>query len=49
MIFLNSHCAGQRYFKDSSTVFPDIMCYDKAVAFPNKNNNNYNKKMEICR
>ena len=50
MNLLNSHCAGQRHFKDSSTVFPDIMCYDKAVAFPNKNNyNNNNKKMEICR
>ena len=52
MNLLNSHCAGQRHFKDSSTVFldSDIMCYNKVVAFPNKNNNKKKKKkIEICK
>ena len=54
--FLNSHRTGQRYFKDSSTVDPDIIAFDLTIAFPNKkiiiqpstkNNNNNNKNMEI--
>ena len=34
--FLNSHRTGQRYFKDSSTVDPDIIAFDLTIAFPNK-------------
>ena len=34
--FLNSHRTGQRYFKDGSTVDPDIIAFDLTIAFPNK-------------
>jgi len=40
---LNIHRPGYEYFKDSSVVFLDMLCFDLAVASPTKNNN---KKME---
>ena len=47
---LTCHCTGYGYFKDSSAVYLDPLCFDLAVARPNKkynnnnNNNNNNKK-----
>jgi len=43
--FLNIHRPGYEYFKDSSVVFLDMLCFDLAVA-SSMNNNNKKKKME---
>ena len=45
--FLNSHCTGYRYLKDSLTVYSDITCYDSAVDLPNKKL--YNQVLRIIK
>ena len=46
MRFLNSHCTGYKYFKDSLVVYMDISSCNLTVGFSNKSNYYYNKKME---
>ena len=36
MRFLNSHSTGYEYFKDSSIVYVDMVCFDLTVACSNK-------------
>jgi len=43
MKFLNIHRPVYEYFKDTSVVFSDVLCFDLAVASSTKNNN---EKME---
>ena len=42
----DSYCAGEGYFEDGSAENSDILNCSKAVAFPNKNNNDTTKYKE---
>jgi len=47
MKFLNIHRAEHEYFKDSSVIFSDMLCFDLAVASSIKHNNNNKKKKKM--